>query len=134
MAKKSNTAATATAQKEPTKMELAKGLYGRVTAKAAPEGSSHRGIFIEMAMQEIGLSKAGANTYFQNLKSEAAGEGRYPYSPASRATAENQTQPTRRPGRPSTRSKVDVKSELDALSTMATELNKRINTIAKQVA
>ncbi len=78
-----NTQATAPAPeaKAPTKMELAKKLYDEIYGAGYDlEGKSQRQVFIARAQAEIGLTKAGANTYFQNLSNEARGQGRYKYN------------------------------------------------------
>lgn len=91
-----------------TKMARARTLYDQVVAKPAPEGKTHRGIFMERA-SELELSAKAANTYFQNIKNEREG--------AVAAPAVH-----------------SIKDDLNALRTMATDLNKEINRIAKQVA
>lgn len=103
---------TAPVAKQPTKMELARKLYAEIVAKAAPEGKTHRGLFIERA-ESIGLSAKAANTYFQNIKAEHEG-----------GEAGNATQPVA----------TNLRKQLNKLQTVATELNKQINDLAKQVA
>ena len=84
MTKTTKTAATqavAPEVKAPTKMELAKKLYDEIYSSGYDlEGKSQRQVFIARAQAEIGLTKAGANTYFQNLSNEARGQGRYKYN------------------------------------------------------
>lgn len=102
---------TAPVAKQPTKMELARKLYAEIVAKAAPEGKTHRGLFIERA-ESIGLSAKAANTYFQNIKVEHEG-----------VEAGSATQPA-----------ATLRKQLNKLQTVASELNKQINDLAKQVA
>ena len=102
---------TAPVAKQPTKMELARKLYAEIVAKAAPEGKTHRGLFIERA-ESIGLSAKAANTYFQNIKAEHEG-----------GEATSATQPA-----------ATLRKQLNKLQTVASELNKQINDLAKQVA
>ncbi len=103
---------TAPAEVRVTKMDQARDLYREIVAKAAPEGSTHRGIFMDRAQVEIGLTKSGANTYFQKLKDEGAA----PMAKSSKPAAAGR------------------REQLKELATLATELNRKINTIAKQVA
>lgn len=106
---KTTTATTQTAAPaaKVTKMTLARDLYRQVTATPAPEGKSHRGIFIERA-ESIGLSKPAANTYFQKLKNEVEGA--------------------------TTNSEPGLRQELQEIRTLATELNSRLGAVAKKVA
>lgn len=120
MAKTNQTPAVAQAMK---KIDIAKKLYAEITAVPAPEGKTHRGIFIERAMTQIGMSKSGANTYFQNLKNEAHGEGRYKYQPKSPTkAAEAATQPQHR----------DTAEELHKLQSEVNRLNRSVNKLLKQ--
>lgn len=100
------TATTQPTAPRVTKMERARSLYAEVIASPAPEGKSHRGIFIERA-EAIGLSKPAANTYFQKLKNEDG---------VAAPVASG------------------VKEELQRIRTMATELNAAIGNVAKKVA
>lgn len=84
---KQNTAATATAttavvaEKAPSRMAQAKELYAEVFSKGYDlNGQSQRQNFIARSQAEIGLTPAGANTYFQNISNEAKGEGLYKYN------------------------------------------------------
>lgn len=101
---------TPTAEVRVTKMDQARDLYRQIVAKPAPEGHTHRGVFMERAQAEIGLTKSGANTYFQKLKDEGA-------APAKEAPVA-----------------AGLREQLKELATQATELNRKINVIAKQVA
>lgn len=76
---------TAQAQaKAPSKMERAKALYAEVFSKGYDlEGKSQRKVFTERAMAEIGLTKNGANTYFQNLSNANRGQALYKYNKAA---------------------------------------------------
>lgn len=86
MAKTSPVAATATqttapAAKEPSKMELARKLFQEIYTKGFDlGGKSQRQVFIARAQTEVGLTKAGANTYFQNLSNEAKTGELYKYN------------------------------------------------------
>ena len=95
-----------------TKMALARKLYAEVMAKAAPEGKTHRGIFMERA-ETIGLSSKAANTYFQNIKGEHD-SGAVQAAPANPAES--------------------LRNQVKTLQTAASDLNKQINALAKQVA
>lgn len=77
-----NTAATAetAAPKAPSKMELSRPLFNEIHAEGyvLSEGSkSARSEFVTRAQKELGLTKAGAATYFQNLSNEKAGKPLY---------------------------------------------------------
>lgn len=67
--------------KVPSKMELAKVLFAEIYG---PEydlgGKSQRQVFIARAQSEINLTKAGANTYFQNLTNLSRGDSLYKYN------------------------------------------------------
>lgn len=95
-----------------TKMAMARKLYAEVIGHAAPEGKTHRGIFMERA-ESIGLSSKAANTYFQNIKNETE-LGGVKAAPGD--------------------AKAGLKQQIKTLQTAASELNKQINVIAKQVA
>ena len=95
-----------------TKMARARGLYAEIVRTPAPEGKTHRGIFMERA-ESIGLSSKAANTYFQNIKNEMEA-----------APAVSAVKPAAK----------GLKAELDALRTISTELNTRLNQLSKQVA
>ena len=84
---KTSPAATATTQadapvaKEPSKMELARKLFQEIYTKGFDlGGKSQRQVFITRAQSEVGLTKAGANTYFQNLSNEAKTGELYKYN------------------------------------------------------
>ena len=82
---KTNTAATTEATTEatkaPSKMALARALRAEIYAAGYDlDGKSQRQVFIARAQAEIGMTEAGANTYFQNLSNEAAGRGLYRYN------------------------------------------------------
>lgn len=85
-----NTAAAAPAVEEakaPSKMSLARGLLKTIQGETLPEGTSVRQAFIARGQSEIGLTKSGAITYYNNLKSEAAGKALYPHSGKKKAAA-----------------------------------------------
>lgn len=123
MAKTNQTPAVAQAMK---KIDIAKKLYAEITAVPAPEGKTHRGIFIERAMAQIGMSKSGANTYFQNLKNEAHGEGRYKYQPKSPAKAAEAGAAAAQP------QPRDTAEELHKLQTEVHRLSRSVNKLLKQ--
>lgn len=79
---KAITAAVAVpAAKEPTKMDRAKILFAEVFSRDYElNGDSQRKVFIARSQAEIGLSKAGANTYFQNLSNQSRGKSLYEYN------------------------------------------------------
>lgn len=112
--------ATTTASPAPSKMERAKKLYQEITSKPCPEGKTYRGIFQARA-HEINLSAAAANTYFQNLKSEAEGKGRYPYSSS---TQRNQT-----PAEAA--APMSEAEHIKKLETQVSKLNRTVNKLAK---
>lgn len=76
-----NTATTeAAAPKAPSKMELSRPLFNEIHAEGyvLREGSkSARSEFVTRAQDELGLTKAGAATYYQNLTNEKAGKPLY---------------------------------------------------------
>lgn len=71
----------ATPAKAPSKMELCSKLYHEVFAKGYDlGGKSQRAVFIQRAIAELGMTKNGANTYYQNLSNAARGLGKYKYN------------------------------------------------------
>jgi len=82
-------AAPAAQEKTLTKMERAAPIFKEVMAmtEAQLAGKTPRRVFMDRAIAELDMKAAGANTYFQNLKNEAGGEGRYKYTPASQTPA-----------------------------------------------
>lgn len=54
-----------------TKLQAATELYNTIIA-AADENTKIRREFMKRAQEEIGLTKNGASTYFQNIKKKAA--------------------------------------------------------------
>lgn len=76
-----NTEAAAAAPKAPSKMERAKALFSELKdASKVAEGKTARATFIERAVAELEMSKAGAATYWQNLTSLDKGGKLYPHS------------------------------------------------------
>lgn len=75
------------ADKAETKMERAAPIYHEIMAMTEAQlgGKTRRRLFMDRAIAELDMKQAGANTYFQNLKNEAEGKGRYAYAPASQA-------------------------------------------------
>lgn len=71
----------------PTKMDKAKVLYAGLKdgSIALIEGKSARATFITQAQEaDIGMTKAGAATYWQNLESAAKGGKLYPHTAAKK--------------------------------------------------
>ena len=68
-----NAAATApvAAPKEPSKMEKARVLFNTIAGETLAEGDSARKQFITRGQSEIGLTKAGAITYYNNIRGAA---------------------------------------------------------------
>lgn len=115
------------------KIDQAKALFDKIMDPkfVLPEGKSHRGLFMEQAMAEIGLSKSGANTYFQNLKNEAETGDRYKYAPKSTANTSNVT---RGQVKAAEGEAVDTAQELHALKTEITKLNRTVNKLLRSQA
>lgn len=80
MTQTNTAAAPAVEAKAPSKMFLARELLKKIQGEELPEGTSVRQAFIARGQSEIGLTKSGAITYYNNLKSEAAGKALYPHS------------------------------------------------------
>lgn len=78
----STTAATTTPEaKAPSKMQRCETLYEEVFAPGYDlGGKSQRAVFIARAIAEVGMSQAGANTYYQNLSNASRGKGKYKYN------------------------------------------------------
>lgn len=73
--------AAAPAEKAPSKMAICKALYDEVFAPGYDlGGKSQRAVFIARAMAEKGMTKNGANTYYQNISNAARGKGLYKYN------------------------------------------------------
>lgn len=71
----------------PSKMDKSKVLYAGLKDGSIPlmEGKSARATFIAKAQEEdIGATKAGAATYWQNLESAAKGGKLYPHTAAKK--------------------------------------------------
>lgn len=69
MSQAENTAAAT--PKAPSKMDQAKELYAKIKTETLAEGDSVRKQFIARAQSEIGLTKAGAITYYNNIRGAA---------------------------------------------------------------
>lgn len=80
-------AAATPAPKAPSKMDKARELFLKLKDAdyTIPEGSSIRKEFISAAIANIGLTKNGAITYYNNLQNEAKGKPLY-IKPAPKAT------------------------------------------------
>ena len=71
----------AAAEKGPSKMAICEELYKEVfTPGYDLGGKSQRAVFIARAIAEKGMTKNGANTYYQNLSNAARGKGKYKYN------------------------------------------------------
>lgn len=83
-------AAAPAAPKAPSKMDKARVLFKslKVDGYVVPEGSSVRKEFISAAQVQIGLTKNGAITYYNNLQNEAKGKPLYIKPGAGKTTAE----------------------------------------------
>lgn len=123
---KQATTNVAVEQKQPSKMELARDLFAEVFAKGYNlDGKSQRQVFITRAINEIGLSKAGANTYFQNLSNESRGEPLYKYNKYESKKPEADTPVEQAPVAEKKPTKAAVKkADAEAQST-AVDLTKR---------
>lgn len=118
----------ATPVKAPTKMELAAPIYEQILAMSAEQlgGKTPRRVFMDRCAAELGMGAAGANTYFQNLKNEHAGEGRYKYAPASQTAAPAPAGAQSEAG--------DVAQELKQLRTQVSTLNRTVKQLVKATA
>lgn len=75
------TGAPAAEAKAPSKMDICKELYAEVFAKGYDlGGKSQRAVFIARAIAEKGMTKNGANTYYQNISNAQRGKGLYKYN------------------------------------------------------
>lgn len=94
MSNTENTAAVQEAPKAETKMSRARTLLHAIIGAPIPEGSTARKEFIARAQSEIGLSKAGAITYYNNLNNELKGKPLYQYGAkkATETTAQTETE------------------------------------------
>lgn len=117
--------AAAAPEKALTKMQRAEPIFKAVMAMTPEQlgGKTHRRVFMDRAIAELDMKQAGANTYFQNLKNEADGEGRYKYSPASTA-----------PAAPVAESGDPVLDAINKLGTRVTELNRTVKRLDKAIA
>lgn len=118
-------APAAAPEKALTKMQRAEPIFKAVMAMTPEQlgGKTHRRVFMDRAIAELDMKQAGANTYFQNLKNEADGEGRYKYSPASTA-----------PAAPVAESGDPVLDAINKLGTRVTELNRTVKRLDKAIA
>lgn len=73
MSKVDNAATPEVAPKAPSKMELARTLFQTIKGETIAEGDSARKQFIARAKSDIGLTNAGAVTYYNNLRNEDKG-------------------------------------------------------------
>lgn len=72
----------------PSKMDLCKPLFSGLKdgSIALIEGKSARATFISKAVDDLGLTKNGAATYWQNLTSLDKGGKLYPHTAAKKKT------------------------------------------------
>ena len=121
---------TTTAEKAPSKMQKARALYEKVFGPGFDlNGKSQRARFIELAQTEIGLTKAGANTYFQNLSNAARGDKLYKYNTTKKASASNGEGAEEGRAEGGSRKRQPTKAEVKTAETKATatavDLSKR---------
>lgn len=123
-AKTSPVVAAAAPEKALTKMERAAPIFKEVMAMTEAQlgGKTHRRVFMDRAIAELDMKQAGANTYFQNLKNEDNGEGRYKYTPASQAPA------------PQAESGDPVLDAIAKLGTQVSTLNRTVKRLEKAQA
>lgn len=75
------TETTTTEAAAPNKMQRCAELYKEIFTRGYDlKGKSQRSNFIERAQAEVGMTKAGAATYFQNLSNKNKGEDLYKYN------------------------------------------------------
>lgn len=87
----SNVTEAADMPKPETKMAKCRGLLNEIKADAANlVDTSVRQEFIKRAISEIGMSKAGAITYYNNLNREAQGKPLYQKPKSAATTAQVQ--------------------------------------------
>ena len=78
---------TETTTAAPSKMQRCGELYNEIFTRGYDlKGKSQRACFIERAQAEIGMTKAGAATYFQNLSNKNKGEDLYKYNNKKKPT------------------------------------------------
>lgn len=124
---KTNVATTQTQPKE-TKMAQARRIYDEIHSKGYDlAGLTPRREFINRAAAELGMAQAGANTYFQNLKNEDEGKGRYAYSPTSPAP----TKESKEAGQSIPEG--DVFAQLQILTTSVNRLNRQLDRMQRQL-
>lgn len=119
------TPAPSVPEKAETKMERAAPIFREVMAMTEAQlgGKTHRRVFMDRAIAELDMKQAGANTYFQNLKNEAEGQGRYKYAPASQA-----------PTVAATQSGDPVLDAINKLGTQVSTLNRTVKRLEKAQA
>jgi hypothetical protein len=123
--------AAAPAPHKEKKIDLAKPIFDRVMAMTAEQlgGKTPRRVFMDLAATELDMGERGANTYFQNLKNEAEGKGRYPYSPSSKAPTAQAA-----PIDPANVSLGDVMQAVQVLGTQVSQLNKTVRKQDRTIA
>lgn len=112
------------------KIDLARPIYQEVTAKGFDlQGKTARRVFIDRCVAELGMGEKGANTYFQNLKSEATTGDLYPYA-KSTAKATPAPAPTKAEVQGA---EGQVLAQLQMLSQGMNKLNREVNNLRKEV-
>lgn len=60
-----------TETKAPSKMQLARKIYDQIFTRGYNlNGKTQRSVFIERCIDEIGMTKNGASTYYQNISNQ----------------------------------------------------------------
>ena len=75
--------------KAVSKMQLAKAIYSQIFTRGYQlNGKSQRAVFIERCIAEVGMTKHGASTYYQNISNQVnKGMKLYAYNkPAKKTT------------------------------------------------
>lgn len=106
-----------------TKMERAAVIYDEIIKLSDDQlgGKTPRRLFMDRCVAELQMGEKGANTYFQNLKNEKEGKGRYAYAPASQAAS---SQPASQGGDP-------ILEALAKLGTQVSTLNRTVKRLEK---
>lgn len=113
------------------KIDLARPIYQQVTAPGYDlMGKTARRVFIDRCVAELAMGEKGANTYFQNLKSEAETGVTYPYA----KSAKNETAAPAPTHAQVATAEGQVLAQLQMLSTGMNKLNRQMTALQKQVA
>lgn len=106
--------------KNLTKIERATALYHEVTSSKLPEGVAPRRAFMDRA-GEIDMTAAGANTYFQNIKTKLEDDGV--------ATAD-----VARISRARSKRNNALETQIQKIQTKVSALNQDLSALAKKLA